>query len=29
MLASILAGLIAGTIHVFTGPDHLAALAPR
>jgi sulfite exporter TauE/SafE len=28
MLTACLAGLMAGTIHVFTGPDHLAALAP-
>jgi len=28
MLTASLAGLIAGLIHVFTGPDHLAALAP-
>ena len=28
MLAACVAGLIAGVIHVFAGPDHLAALAP-
>lgn len=28
MIAACLAGLIAGVIHVFMGPDHLAALAP-
>jgi hypothetical protein len=28
MFAACVAGLIAGAIHVFTGPDHLAALAP-
>jgi sulfite exporter TauE/SafE len=28
MFTSCLAGLIAGLLHVFAGPDHLAALAP-
>lgn len=28
MLSACLTGLIAGLIHVFSGPDHLAALAP-
>lgn len=28
MFTACLAGLIAGTLHVFAGPDHLAALAP-
>lgn len=28
MITACLAGFIAGLLHVFTGPDHLAALAP-
>jgi len=28
MLASLLAGLVAGTIHALSGPDHLAAITP-
>lgn len=28
MITAGLAGLVAGTLHVFMGPDHLAALAP-
>ena len=28
MIAICLAGLVAGALHVFAGPDHLAALAP-
>jgi len=27
-MIAILTGIIAGSIHVFTGPDHLAAIAP-
>jgi hypothetical protein len=27
-MLSLIAGLVAGTMHVFTGPDHLAAVAP-
>lgn len=27
-MIAILSGLIAGTLHVFSGPDHLAAIAP-
>ncbi|MBM3878078.1 MAG: nickel transporter [Verrucomicrobia bacterium] len=28
MFLALLAGLLAGCVHVFTGPDHLAAVAP-
>ena len=28
MISACLAGLVAGLLHVFSGPDHLAALAP-
>jgi hypothetical protein len=28
MLVVVLAGLVAGTLHVLSGPDHLAAVAP-
>ena len=28
MFAALLAGLTAGLIHVLSGPDHLAAVAP-
>ena len=28
MLLALFAGLLAGVVHVFTGPDHLAAVAP-
>ena len=28
-MISILPGFLAGLIHVFSGPDHLAAIAPR
>ena len=28
MLASLLAGLVAGTLHALSGPDHLAAITP-
>jgi len=28
VLTVCLAGILAGLLHVFTGPDHLAALAP-
>ena len=27
-MISVLAGLVAGSLHVFSGPDHLAAIAP-
>lgn len=28
MLASLIAGLVAGTLHALSGPDHLAAITP-
>jgi hypothetical protein len=28
MLAALLAGIVAGSVHVVSGPDHLAAVAP-
>jgi hypothetical protein len=28
LIATVLAGLLAGFVHVLTGPDHLAAIAP-
>src|SRR4051812_24176874 len=27
-MISVIAGLLAGSLHVFSGPDHLAAIAP-